>query len=99
MTSPSQLPDIPRERRLRAWMLEYDISNVALAEQLGISHQRVALMLKREHMPTKLHAKCLELGFPEELLPAPVDWPRGRKPRQPIFPGLINNEGATVTEA
>ncbi len=84
MTSPNE---IPRERKLKAWMVERDITNVALAKELGVSNQRVSVILRRDTMPTELHAKCLQLGFPIELLPEPVTW--RRKPRTPMFPGLV----------
>ncbi len=84
--------EIPREKKLKAWMLERDITNVALAKKLGVSHQRVAVVLKRDFMPEEMHKKCIFLGFPEELLPEPVNWIR--KPRTPIFPGLLNQTEA-----
>lgn len=79
----------PRSERLRVWMLEHYITNAALGEQLGISAQAVNKFLKEETMPVRHHKKCLELGFPEELLPIPYDRPRGIRSRKPIFPGLM----------
>lgn len=82
--------ELPRSERLRFWMLEHYITNAALGEQLGISAQAVNRLLKEDTMPVRRHEKCLELGFPKELLPAPFDRPRGvRGFRKPIFPGLV----------
>lgn len=85
---------IPRERRLRAWMLEHDITNRALAERLGVTPQRVGAMVRNDTMPTLLHAKCVSLGFPVELLPEAVDLSSGPKPRVPLFPALMNEAEA-----
>ncbi|MFI3271996.1 MAG: helix-turn-helix transcriptional regulator [Pseudomonadota bacterium] len=85
---------IPRERRLRAWMIERDISYEALAKELGVTRQRTNYVLRCDTMPSELHKKCVALGIPLELLPDAVDWPRGRKPRVPLFPALMNEAEA-----
>lgn len=80
---------LPRTERLRLWMAVHNITDAALGKKLGISAQATNKFMNAEIMPVKHHEKCLELGFPMELLPAPFDRPRGRRPKQPRFPGLV----------
>ncbi len=86
--------NLPRSVRLRAWMKEHFIRSKDLADQLGITAQRVNVMIRAETMPSAHHAACLRLGFPEELLPTPYDGRPGPVTYPPIFPGLRQTEGA-----
>lgn len=80
---------IPRTERLSTWMSERNITYRALGEQLGMSAYGAHRMLHQEVMPTQRHTDCLRLGFPADLLPVPFDKKRGRRPKQPRFPGLV----------
>lgn len=82
-------PVIPRSTRLREWMDAHQITDEALGEKLGLHRVSVCRVLNAETMRTVHHAACLELGFPPELLPIPYDKPRGPRPKQPVFPGLV----------
>lgn len=83
--------NLPRSVRLRAWMKEHFIRSKDLADQLGITAQRVNVMIRAATMPSAHHAACLRLGFPEELLPTPSD---GRPEPVTYPPGLQQTEGA-----
>ena len=83
---------LPRSERLRLWMTAHNITDAAIGKHLGITAQAVNKFLLRDTMPVRHHIKCLELGFPEELLPAPYDRPRGRRALAPHFPGLAAQE-------
>ena len=73
---------IPRAVRCREWMQERYITFPALAKQLG---------MKSEAGPRMLIARetIRALGFPEDILPIPLDIPRGPRPKEPRFPGLM----------
>ena len=77
-----------RYKRLLSWMNGYDISFSAIAEQLGISTPGARFTCQGETCPTAHHQKLLALGFPAELLPFPLDKPRGRQRKIPKFPAL-----------
>lgn len=77
-----------RYGQLLAWMSELDISFTAVGEQLGVSNTYVRRFCQNDTCPTRHHSKLIELGFPAELLPAPVDKPKGPQRKIPRFPGL-----------
>jgi hypothetical protein len=77
-----------RYKRLLDWMNGYDISFSAIAEQLGISAPGARFVCRGKTCPTAHHQKLLALGFPAELLPHPLDKPRGRQRKIPKFPTL-----------
>lgn len=74
--------------RAKEWMTEHDITYRALGEQLGVSIGGARAFLARDTIPTGRHAQLVELGFPEDILPTPMDLPPGPKPKVPHFPGL-----------
>lgn len=80
--------NLPRSVLLRLWMKEHFIQSKDLADQLGVTPQRVNMMIRAETMPSHHHATCLRLGFPEDLLPKPFDGRPGPVSCPPIFPGL-----------
>lgn len=65
--------ELPRTYRMRMWMRYHGITDKVLAKKLGISQPTVNRMLNKEVMPAKAHSVCLEIGFPEEILPIPFD--------------------------
>lgn len=72
------------------WMRQYDITDRAVAEKLGLTPSRVNTMLRRETIPTEHHAALLRLGFPASILPQPYDVKPGpSRRREPRFPGLV----------
>lgn len=80
---------LPRKEQLREWMLERDITHRALAEQLGVTTQRVGYILRRDTtMPPEMHKKCIALGFPSELLPEPKLHAHKGCPKIPRFPAF-----------
>ncbi len=82
--------NLPRSVRMRLWMRQYDITDRAVAEKLGLTPARVTIMLNRDTMPTVHHAALLQLGFPASILPQPYDRKSGpRRRREPRFPGLM----------
>lgn len=78
----------PRRVRLQEWLDEYEISQTAIAEKLGIDQSSVSQMLKADTMPTKHHIRLADLGVPSDLLPRAFDKPRGRPPKEPRWPAL-----------
>lgn len=91
MTTP---PTLPRSVRLKEWMSEHHIDNQAVAEQLGITRERVRMYFNQDWMPVGPHKQCVALGFPVDLLPTPYDMPKGRPRLKPHFPGLAAQEDA-----
>ena len=81
-----------RYKRLLSWMNGYDISFSAIAEQLGISVSGARFTCKGETCPIAHHRKLLALGFPPELLPFPLNKPRGRQRKIPKFPTLSSEQ-------
>lgn len=75
-----------RKNRLRQWMIERDITYLAVAKQIDVSLSTASRLLNGESMPVKKHEKLLKLGFPAELLPMPLDKKPGPKAREPRFP-------------
>lgn len=88
------ISEIPRAERMRRWMSEYDITDRSIAEVLGITRARVTIMLNQETMPAKHHKAFLQLGFPAELLPRPLDKKPGPRPKTARFPGLSAQEAS-----
>ncbi len=86
-------PSLTRKEKLREWMLERDITYRALAVHLGVTTQRVGYIIRRDTtMPPEMHAKCINLGFPIELLPEPKFHAHKGCPKIPRFPGLCPDE-------
>lgn len=80
----------PRAVRCREWMQEHDITFPALATQLGMkSNAGPRMLLAKETIPVRRYNQLRALGFPEDILPIPLDLPRGRRPKEPRFPGLM----------
>lgn len=80
----------PRAVRCREWMQEHDITFPALAAQLGMkSDAGPRMLITRETIPVKRYNQLRALGFPEDILPIPLDLPRGPRPKEPRFPGLM----------
>lgn len=80
---------MPRKKTpLKEWMANHNITYRALGKQLGISLSGAVQLLSRPTIPTARHSQLLALGFPEDLLPPPLDLPSGPKPKVPDFPGL-----------
>ena len=81
---------VPRAVRCREWMQEHNITFPALATQLGLkSDTGPRMLIARETIPVERYNQLRALGFPEELLPIPLDIPRGPRPKEPRFPGLM----------
>ncbi|MHC1701470.1 MAG: hypothetical protein AB9900_10885 [Humidesulfovibrio sp.] len=66
---------LPRQRRLRVWLLERPepLDLKALAESCNISTSGLHNeFYQRETMKADVHAACLALGIPLDLLPPPT---------------------------
>ena len=82
----------PRVVRCREWMDAHDITFLALAKQIGMKSDNGArALLSRETLSVFRFNQLRELGFPEDILPIPLDLPRGPRPKEPNFPGLAAN--------
>lgn len=77
--------NLPRSVLLGVWMKEYFIRSKDFADQLGVTPQRVNMMIRAETMPSHHHATCLRLDFYEELLLKPFDGHPGPVCCPPIF--------------
>lgn len=77
-----------RFARAKEWMAEHDVTYRALGEKIGVGISRARDLLTRNTIPTARHAQLVELGFPADILPEPMDLPPGPKPKVPRFPGL-----------
>ena len=81
---------IPRAVRCREWMQERYITFPALAKQLGMkSEAGPRMLIARETIPVERYNQLRAPGFPEDILPIPLDIPRGPRPKEPRFPGLM----------
>ena len=47
------------------------------------------MLIARETIPVERYNQLRALGFPEDILPIPLDIPRGPRPKEPRFPGLM----------
>ena len=73
-------------------MSAHDITFSALAERLGMkSDASPRSLIARETIPVFRFNQLRTLGFPEDILPIPLDLPRGPRPKEPNFPGLAAN--------
>ena len=81
---------VPRAVRCREWMQEHNITFPALATQLGMkSDTGPRMLIARETIPVERYNQLRALGFPEELLPIPLENPRGPRQKEPRFHGLM----------
>lgn len=80
----------PNFKSLREWMENKDITVRSLAERLQISVATASTLLRGETMPVKRHEALQHLGFPVDLLPAPLDRKPGRPAKIPRFPADEN---------
>ena len=79
----------PRVIRCREWMDQHNITFSAISIELGLKNVGSSrTMIFRETIPVFRYQQLRALGFPEEVLPIPLDLPRGRRPKKPDFPGL-----------
>lgn len=79
-----------RVTRLRQWMFGQDITYRAVAERMGVSLSTVGKLLKAAEIPLARHSQFLQLGFPVDLLPIPMDKKTGPKVKVPKFLGAID---------
>lgn len=77
-----------RFQMAKEWMTQHNITYRALGAQVGVSISGARDLIARETIPTMRHAQLVKLGFPEDILPTPMDLPSGPKPKVPHFPGL-----------
>ena len=84
----------PRELALRMFMLRHDITYHDIAKIFSLTAGGARSILLRETMFEERHKKLLDLGFPEEVLPAPIPYKDGRYSgaRTPKFPGRPQQE-------
>lgn len=77
-----------RRARLQKWLKQHNITYAALAIRLDLSESGVRYLLAAETIPTQRHSEFVNLGFPLDVLPKPIDRKGGRKRLVPDFPGL-----------
>lgn len=76
----------PNFKSLREWMDKQDITVRSIADRLNISVATASTLLRGETMPVQRHEALQHLGFPADLLPAPLDRKPGRPAKIPRFP-------------
>lgn len=81
-----------RQKRLRLWMEEHEITVKQLAKDLGVAVRMARQYISAETIPTIRHTQLVVLGFPLDLLPQAVDKKPGPQKRTPDYPGLRENE-------
>ena len=59
--------NLPRSVLLRVWMKEHFIRSKDLADQLGVTPQRVNMMIRAETMPSHHHATLPSAGLSRRL--------------------------------
>ena len=80
-----------RKQRLREWMRQKHYTIRKLADDLGVVERMARQYLSAETISTKRHTQLVVLGFPQDLLPQPLDKKPGPKPLSPDYPGLREN--------
>lgn len=58
-----------RNTRLRIWLLERDIALRTVADQLGISRQRLCFVVNSPTITPQMHKRICDIGIPADLLP------------------------------
>ncbi len=72
---------LSRQESLRVWMMRNGISYASIGRKIFVSGPNVGRLLMGETIPPHRHQQFLELGFPSELLPAPLYRKPGPKPK------------------
>jgi hypothetical protein len=72
---------LTRDEKREIWLKRNSQTLQGLAVAAGVSKGRLSIVLRGETMPPAIHARLVEYGVPEELLPPPLDIPPGPKPR------------------
>lgn len=81
-----------RKQRLREWMRQKHYTIRKLADDLGVVERMARQYLSAETISTKRHTQLVVLGFPQDLLPQPLDKKPGPKPLTPDYPGLRSEQ-------
>lgn len=77
-----------RQKLLRSWMDDHEITVSQLAKDLGVAVRMARQYISAETIPTIRHTQFVVLGFPLDLLPQAVDKKPGPQKRTPDYPGL-----------
>lgn len=64
-------------RSIRAWMLEHDITGVAVAERVGVSNALVSATIGGSRNNQKVLACLAYMGCPKSILDLPDNWDGG----------------------
>ncbi len=70
---------------LKAWMAENNVTMRWAAAQMGVTPSLLSKYLRLDTMPQKRHEQLVQLHFPPDLLPEPVNKPRGARPAIPVW--------------
>lgn len=81
-----------RQKLLRLWMDDHKITVTQLAKDLGVAVRMARQYISAETIPTMRHTQLVVLGFPQDLLPQPLDKKPGPQKRTPDYPGLRSEQ-------
>lgn len=82
----NSLADLTRDEKREIWMRRTGHTVTLLAAVVGVVPNVLSRYLRSEDMPAAHHAALVAYGVPPEVLPKPVQKPRGRTPASPILP-------------
>lgn len=74
---------------LRDWMNEHDVTFSWAAAQMGVSPSLLSKLLRQDRIAPSRHAQLVELRFPAEYLPDPIEVHRGPKKGRVTLPDWI----------
>lgn len=78
------LAELTRHEKLWEWMRITGVRAQHIADCMGLAPRYVLCMLKKKTIPARRFARLVFIGVPVELLPLPLDQPRG-KPRPTLL--------------
>ena len=73
---------------MKQWLEAHNITYRAVGDKLGVTVGGAYALLTRDTIPTDRYAQLVDLGFPKDILPEPMDLSPGPKPKVPHFPGM-----------
>ena len=77
--------DLSRDEKREIWMKRTGHTVKALASIVGVVPSVLSRYLASDDMPAVHHKTLVAYGVPAEVLPDPVQKPRGRTPVTPIY--------------
>lgn len=78
--------DLTRQDMLLIWLKRQGKTQADIARALEVGKVSVSRWMRAETIPVRRHEQLVQLGIPENLLPAPLDITPGPKRRSKLSP-------------